>query len=387
MQIATSSAPASPAAYLPSPAGRVAVPAQPTDLPDKVKRLCEHIEARGLIFEPWQIAAFVTAIRTKPFVILAGISGTGKTKLTRAVAELSSSEFRLSPVKPDWTDSTEVVGFEGLDGKFRPGPLLVYAQDAENNQSQEFFFLLDEMNIARVEYYFAEVLSLIEDRRRTAANEIVSEPIVTVDITDLTAQGWRDVAIPSNLAFVGSVNMDETTHGFSRKVLDRAFVLEFSDVDLNQLGTAGAAAADQWSAQDWAVQYLSLNEVPAPHPPVVADSITILTELNGILRNLYVQAGYRVRDEIALFCMNADDCADSFVTRGGDRVDPLDLAIAMKVLPRVQGGGKTVQSVLDSLIQLAQGNNALGRPLPICLARLENMMARFRDEGFTSYWV
>jgi 5-methylcytosine-specific restriction protein B len=102
-------------------------------LDDGVRDLCAYIKQRGFTFEPWQIAAYVTAVRTKPFVILAGVSGTGKSKLPQLVAEATGGSAELVPVRPNWTDSSDVLGYEDLQGVFRAGPLLRLAGTAEND--------------------------------------------------------------------------------------------------------------------------------------------------------------------------------------------------------------------------------------------------------------
>jgi hypothetical protein len=84
----------------------------------------KHVGARGFVFEPWQVAAYLTALRTKPFVILAGVSGIGKSRLPALVEEATGGQARLVPVRPDWTDSAEALGYTDLAGVFRPGQVL-----------------------------------------------------------------------------------------------------------------------------------------------------------------------------------------------------------------------------------------------------------------------
>ena len=158
-----------------------------------------YVAATGFVFAPWQIAAFITAARTKPFVILAGISGTGKTKLPRLVAEATGAHLRRIPVRPDWTDSSELLGYERLNGTFVPGQLLRIAREAIDNPDQQFFVLLDEMNVARVEYYLAEVLSHIEERSVQDDGSIRSEPLIPT----APDAAWSEVFLPGNLCIVG----------------------------------------------------------------------------------------------------------------------------------------------------------------------------------------
>ena len=100
------------------------------------ERLVEHIAATGFVFEPWQLAAYVTALRTKPFVILAGVSGTGKSKLPQLVAAATGAQFERVSVRPDWTDSSDVLGYVDLGGSFRPGGVLQFARAAEGALAQ-----------------------------------------------------------------------------------------------------------------------------------------------------------------------------------------------------------------------------------------------------------
>lgn len=391
---------ASPTDYLPAVE---AVVAPATEIGGRVADVIEFVARRGFVFEPWQIGAFVTAVRTKPFVILAGISGTGKTKLPRLVAEATGATCNVVPVRPDWTDSGELLGAERINGSFVPGPLLKTAREAMSNPDQQYFFMLDEMNIARVEYYLAEVLTHIEEKKRVGGVP-QSKPLMPDAPKDAAGGTWDDVVLPSNLCIVGSVNMDETTHGFSRKVLDRSFVLEFSEIDLTKTEAAEDPAPAAWSVDDWRQTYLALGEIPQLDDQTVLRVIANLTVLNLALSEVQAQVGYRVRDEIALFCIQARDCIESFGRSGGLQVDPLDLAVAMKVLPRLQGGGATIRRVLKSMLTWAEGGPGAAAEdqedgdlaaeedgaedrFPLCAERLRLMIARHDESGFTSYWL
>lgn len=377
-----------------------------------VDKIIQIAGARGFTIQPWQVAAYITAVRTKPFVILAGISGTGKTKLPRLVADATTSTYNLVPVRPDWTDSADLLGFRSLTDDFKPGLLLEAAKAAECDPDHQHFVMLDEMNIARVEYYLAEVLSHIEERFRQPDGTVKSEALAPFG-----DDGWNEVSLPSNLCIVGSVNMDESTFGFSRKVLDRSFVLEFSDIDLEAIAAVEAHPPPPltWGADHWRQQYLSLAEYVEPDSETVKHAIAVLSEVNRHLVPVQLQVGYRVRDEIALFCINAQDCIDSFVGTDDTEVAPLDLAIAMKVLPRIQGGSAGIRTALQGLLDWArtggdtsatsapepapaddpaaltadvvEGADDKGYAFPMCAERLALMLTRYDESGFTSFWL
>lgn len=359
----------------------------------EVGEVVSYITDKGYIFQPWQIAAFVTAIRTKPFTILAGISGTGKTKLPRLVAEATGAEFYKIPVKPDWTDSSELLGYEriGTGDTFVPGQLLRVAKLAISNPNTQYFALLDEMNVARVEYYLAEVLSHLEERSFQPDGSLVSEPLVP----NASSAEWSSVRLPGNLSIVGSVNMDETTFGFSRKVLDRSFVIEFSTVSLSTIYAAGnPCKPEPWPAAKWLQNHISLAEHTERSSIDVERVIAALEAINEILSRLQMQVGYRVRDEIALFVLNAAECADSFVGEDESSINPLDLAISMKVLPRIQGTGTELGECIDQLIAWAApqktNDSTAGitiEAFPFCAERLRLMSRRLTESGYTSYWL
>lgn len=199
---------------------------------------------------------------------------------------------------------------------------------------------------------------------------------------------WSSVILPENLAVVGSVNMDETTHGFSRKVLDRAFVLEFSDVDLTSVASIADVAPVTWPIEYWSQKYLRLSEYPKSDDADVLRAIKALGEVNEHLLGAQLQVGYRVRDEVTLFCVNARDCIGSFIRSSGDVVDPLDLAISMKVLPRLQGSGGTLRKALEGLLDWAVGSGDADTPtFPFCHERVALMLSRLDEAGFASFWL
>ena len=364
---------------------------------DDIERLASYIAGQGFTFEPWQLATYVSAVRTKPFVILAGISGTGKTKLPRLVADATDAVCETVPVRPDWHDSSELLGYVALDGTFQPGHLLRFARQAMDNPDRQYFFVLDEMNIARVEYYLAEVLSRIEERVQGVNGAIETVPFFP-HLTGDSAKEWTTVFLPGNLCIVGSVNMDETTFGFSKKVLDRAFVIEFSTVDLSSIGSTDVEqlTTERWPSQKWQPAALRLSNHPDRENPEVNRVITALSSVNEALTAAQLQVGYRVRDEVAMFCLAAEKCPEQFATTESGTVDPLDVAIAMKVLPRIQGSGPAIRSVLDSLLLWAapdapahEGSFGTGRftGFPFCEKRLKLMQSRLKESGFANFWI
>lgn len=379
-----------------------------------MEQLVDAIDAEGFIFHPWQIATYVTALRTKPFVILAGISGTGKSKLPELVARLTAGNCVRVSVRPDWTDSSEVLGYIDLNDRFRPGRVLQLAHDAEMDPDRYHVCLIDEMNLARVEHYFAEVLSAIEDRRPSADGGYQSTALVAQKLPADFSQ-WQEQTIPANLGIVGTVNMDESSHGFSRKVLDRAFTIELSEVDLSLDATHSGSDAPslvEWSSEYWKCSASRMSEVDLSNPTnrqIAQKATSLLQEINRSLVHCQLQVGYRTRDEVIMFMIQAEEIGDLFRTRGGESVDPLDLAVMMKILPRLVGGSNAIRQTLmgflgvavegkpfateDSTASVVDNWVGTGRPdwiddaqLPRSAARLCLMWKRLED-GYTSYWL
>jgi 5-methylcytosine-specific restriction protein B len=212
----------------------------------------DTLQPKGFHFTPEQVTAFYAALKTKGFVILSGLSGTGKTKLAQLFAELlcpcekcqkgeghnvcdKCTHLFLS-VRPDWRDSKALLGYYNpLTERYESTPLREFllraAKDYDQNKSnaQPYFVILDEMNLAHVEYYFADFLSVLESGR--------DEKGWTKESLRLERIG--NLPLPPNLYIIGTVNIDETTYMFSPKVLDRAFTLEFREVDFSDYPPEG----------------------------------------------------------------------------------------------------------------------------------------------------
>ncbi len=385
---------------------------------ERFEELLKQIQRRGFQFEPWHIAAYVTALRTKPFVILAGVSGTGKSKLPALVAELTGmAETIRVAVRPDWNDSSEVLGHVDLQGCFRPGVILQQLRDAGLKATRFHTCLVDEMNLAPVEYYFAELLSAMEDIQRLPSGGYWSTPVSGSAAGD--DDEWSRVCIPPNFALVGTVNVDETTHSFSRKVLDRAFTIELSDLDLSRVSRrpsrnlqADDGVLRPWPVSFWLAGHRRLADVVTSGqliPTEISAATEILDQINRVLIRAQLQVGYRVRDEVGLFLYNAREIAAGFRTAAGAAVNPLDLALWMKVLPRITGSSPSIRWVLGALASIAQHGTladtsggleeasrtgvsaflpeeSVPARFPMFLARLRMMFQRLEREGFTSFW-
>ena len=193
----------------------------------------DSVSHSNLIYSPELIHRFVASLLTKPFVILTGLSGSGKTKLAQAFAQWISedaSQYRIIPVGADWTNREPLLGYpNALNSEEYVLPengaleLIIDASKPENSQ-KPYFLILDEMKLSHVERYFADFLSTMESKDAIPLHSSV-EPLKAANDQDITIP--NEINLPENLFIIGTVNIDETTHMFSPKVLDRANTIEF----------------------------------------------------------------------------------------------------------------------------------------------------------------
>ncbi|EEM00732.1 5-methylcytosine-specific restriction enzyme [Bacillus mycoides DSM 2048] len=354
-----------------------------------IDHVSSYIQSKGFFYEKKDLINFFLSLKTKPFVILSGISGTGKTKIAQWFAESlgateENGQFTLIPVRPDWSDSSDLLGYVNLQGEFQDRPLIKVLEAADANPNRPYFVVLDEMNLARVEYYFSDFLSVIESRK-WKDGKIVTSTVLPESITN------KHITIPSNVYIIGTVNMDETTHPLSKKVLDRANTIEFNTVNLdyfNFLMDVEEKEAEIASNRSLETAYLHLKECFKENEDLVRNISNILIEINKILESVGAQVGYRIRDEICFYmAYNEQGKLLSFD-------EALDYQIYQKILPRLAGSDGRTEEVLKQLYVLCaneeydSGNNdASYAKYPRSANKLSHMLRRFEYDGFTSFWI
>lgn len=383
-------------------------------------------------FAPNIYRPYITAIKSKPFLLLAGISGTGKSRIVRELARAcwdTGSEdykvqkpknFEMVQVKPNWHDSSELIGYVSrVSGSpvFVEGDFLKFVAKAWENPDVPYFLCLDEMNLAPVEQYFAEYLSVVESRKCGENGVITTDPILKksadkwyqplveelTDSPDLQAQFLEDgIAIPQNLIVVGTVNMDETTFSFSRKVLDRAMTIEMNEVDLR----GGLEDRHEKIGKLEAVNLIGTAvegvDIYNTNKDVCDTALTYLEAVNTQLEGTPFKVAYRTRNEFLLYVVNNlpynKDKDGNVLDENFVLARALDEITSMKILSRIEGDETKIGNLLDKLtttiaeqLKTVSGKDYSAKKdeaekeFSVSLAKLAEMKKRL-ESGYTSFW-
>jgi energy-coupling factor transporter ATP-binding protein EcfA2 len=391
-----------------------------------IDKICDYIRWQGYTFRKDTVVNYYASLKTKPFVILTGISGTGKTKLTQLFAQAIYGKasdyqienverdyryyYRLIPVRPDWTDPRFILGFyNSLTGKYERTPFLDILLKASEDQNNAYFVCLDEMNLAHVEHYFATFLSAMESgeeinlhagKKQSDVNDayvhevdaqVNAEAASSAEDVVETHDGFSDnidgvpksIKCPPNLFFIGTVNIDETTHRFSPKVLDRANTIEVT-IDREHLLKKHKEAVlsdEPKSIEKERFNDLFLKNIDdesikrefdewdkATGRSIVEEYLLPVFE---ILEPQRLHFGFRTRDEILRYLFWSRDILDEKTA--------LDFQMLQKVLPKIKGGER-IKSILEKLSKLM-----VGKGLTRSERRLKDMLEQLDEEGYAEY--
>ena len=381
-----------------------------------VKKEIKEIHSNDMSTFEMQNEKYFTALRTKPFMLLAGISGTGKSRIVRKLAQATVTEelqkaegytgedfandrwtlhspanFELIQVKPNWHNSMDVIGY--LSNIPSPHyvftPFIEFIVKAWQHPEVPFFLCLDEMNLAPVEEYFAEFLSAIESRS-FEGEEYLTDPIikpfnsfgttkdengVDINIGDMMIDTLfpkvkasntnseilkikehfqtKGLTLPKNLIVIGTVNMDETTFSFSRKVLDRAMSVEMNEVNYDSFLTdttdddlkAIVKAFEENDDADLNAllvdRHIEAREIIDGLGDDARFTIDYLKRINALLEGTPFKLGYRAANEALIYLQASQEFGQT------DRIAALDNFTLMKILSRIEGD-ETKLKITDS---------------------------------------
>lgn len=433
---------------------------------------------------------YLSALKTKPFMLLAGISGTGKSRIVREFAFKSCPNYLrdkdgttpgnycMIEVKPNWHDSTELLGYwSNINKRYMFTKFVKFLVKAKMFPEVPFFVCLDEMNLAPVEQYFAEFLSVLETRRLIkngeGEDEVVSGVLVDKEYfaklgtlsstsgTLGTLKTDRDIyfklfdiqdkvemekvendsdsllteglTLPENVFIVGTVNMDDTTHQFSRKVIDRAMTIEMNGgalADIFKNNSDLTYADEPMTMDDMKSRYITASEVLEKCSAVVnnqeiSDYIQgkgeeglpqRIEEINKVLRGTPFTVSYRVMNELTIYlAVLLDKAVEDGTEVTTDNFKPyveeaIDKILLMKILPRVEGDDEMFRisddernlyglnnqvdengisheyTKLDWLREIAPQHTAEDEQKYMAVDKLKEMIGRLNRQSFTRYW-
>lgn len=418
--------------------------------------LTENVDLKSEVY------SYISAIKTKPFLILGGFSGTGKSQKVKELAfatcpcdgvlnvsETSPGNYLLVSVKPNWHDATDITGFRSsVNRNYYVTDFMRFLVKAKLYEEQHvpFFVCLDEMNLAPVEEYFADFLSVIESRKRCADGRIVTDAIVPASVfndedyaadfnifmklgLETTKPEWKadeinalsskeqneafvrqdiveelkrdGLTIPSNVIIIGTVNMDDTTNSFSRKVIDRALTFEtvvgkfkrdYFDSDVALHYVKNPRKGELFLSDEVRATQM-IDEGRFVLTPDEQDMfVGFINSINEDLEGSPFKVSYRILNEAILLyrskkkieeIMKADGGFEEGVVFKTDLNSIFDDILMQKVLPRIEGDYEKCSKCLTKLSTRAEDND-----WSKSIEKIEFMIKRFGNDrsGFTTFW-
>lgn len=322
--------------------------------------LFKHLRYKGLIYEEKQVVNFHTALKTRRLVILSGASGTGKSQLVYNYAQSlgiitkETHQFKMIPVKPNWKDDTDLIGFlDTINNIYRPSEsgLLDVLLEAKNNLDKLYLVCFDEMNLAKVEHYFSQFLSVLELEGTERKISLYSKNLVG---RVLNGEHYpHEIPINSNVLFVGTINIDETTQNLSDKVLDRSNFIQFNIPEnhinnwINQLllepdSIARESKNDKKIVSNYDFENWSNNKKEIK---LLQEEIDVLNHINRLLVKVDSSKGigFRVLDHINSYMLNLPS------NQALERTEAFDLQISQKIIPKIRGTVDELEQVLMNI--------------------------------------
>jgi len=358
---------------------------------------------------------YITSLISKPFVIITGNSGTGKTRIAKILARWLTTELRsdkagdenrfyaIVPVGSNWIDNKNVIGyFNPLIQKFNSTPILDILIEATDNPSRPYFLILDEMNLSHVERYFSDFLSAMESGEPLYLHQ-ESKSVLSNSGKMIPTE----LKIPKNIFITGTVNIDETTYMFSPKVLDRSNVIEFSinKEMINNFTKNGFIEKEIIPADEKIIDYfldlsIKLRNKSQSEFPL---SISEVDEINESIVNLYTI----LEDSSQEFAFRTIDEIFRYI-RASKQIDPernitdfLDEQILQKILPKLHGNRRKMEKILfnllyytenhklnpnDEIIYMQNENSNSNKPIfPASNQKIKKMIKSLKNDGFVSY--
>ncbi|KQX45867.1 McrB family protein [Paenibacillus sp. Root444D2] len=311
------------------------------ELLDKEEEFMEHFiqitREMGLQYSEKDLYNFHTAMKSNALTILAGMSGTGKSRLVQAYGRalgLDASQLVFVPVRPSWADDADLLGY--VDTKnmlFRPSnsSLIDALFQAQSERNKLFIICFDEMNLSRVEHYFSQFLSVLEMEPNRRMLRLYSDRIAQQIYN--SAQYGPEINIGGNVVFVGTVNLDESTYHFSDKVLDRANVITLDVQPYSMLKNRNTREAKERTRKPYTYEQYSKFKKQESPVSLNDDELNLLWELHTIMQieNKNLGIGPRVVKQIDHYIKNLP--LNTFLSRE----EAFDIQVVQRILTKLRG--------------------------------------------------
>lgn len=313
-----------------------------------LKELCSHfnnyLESKGMYYAPETIRGFVAGMACSHFIILEGLSGTGKTSLPKYFAKFFGSNVCFTSVQASWRDRSDILGYyNDFSEKFKETPFLRNLYEASYTKDKINLMVLDEMNLSRVEYYFADFLSVLELSPENQAIELM--PISTTGKLPKALCNGCSVKIPQNTWFIGTANRDDSTFTITDKVYDRAMVIDF--VNRNQPTVSNFDTTPVYLGEG-KLETLFSEAIKSSEFNSSSEDYKKFTQLSEFMLDTFnINFGNRILNQIMKYVPVFMEC-------GGSGVKALDMIFARKILRKLEGrfedGLKSNLTKLEKLI-------------------------------------
>ncbi len=296
------------------------------------------------------IRYFISGLGTTHFMILEGLSGTGKSSLPRYFAKFANAEVLFIPVQATWRDRTNLIGFFNEFSKtYTETEFLINLYEANYNPDKLYFYVLDEMNISRVEYYFADFLSVLEYPVEEWQLKIMQLPYNFIPPAKLMD---GIVQIPDNAYFVGTANKDDSTFTITDKVYDRAITIDFDNRN-DEFEVTGEAGTVNISKSHLQGLYEDAKN-NAKYQMTKADFDKFTTITDFIYDQFDITFGNRILNQISTLVPVYGAC-------GGTKEEALDFLLSRKVIAKIEGRFEEyVKGALKELLALVKKTYGAG---------------------------
>lgn len=319
-----------------------------------IEDLKEYFISQELLYSDQDIINFHTAIKSSTIVILSGMSGTGKSRIVKAYADalnLNTTRFKFISVSPGWNDESDLIGYaDTLNNVYRPGDsgLVNVLKEAANYPNKLFIICLDEMNLAKVEHYFSQFLSILEieekdNRKLRLYNENLGVRFYNSN------EYSSEIKLNNNIRFVGTVNIDETTHHFSNKVLDRANVLNLEVLPFKKLKEISNSTKNKTKPKVNSDKYDSifLDKFVKEGSQITLtdDEIEFFQKLHNTLVSVNRQIGIgpRIIKQINKYLINVPINLEEY-----ERDIAFDKQIVQRILTKIRGSKEEIEELVGT---------------------------------------